>query len=192
LSDILAQQGQAVRAYGAELMFRCQSDQVLSERLSRQEADVRSLYARQPRETFAADLLAELASTQEWELLRAQAERQMTSPNQLVVVRARQMLALAMAHAPDEADRREAVRLYRAFVEDGLAEPADRACLAALLHGFGEPDEAKRIVLESLERSPPGDIPNLMALGQRLVAETGDREFRQALEAMLAKRGNHD
>lgn len=192
LSDILAQQGQAVRAYGAELVLRCQSDQALSERLSRQEADVRSLHARQPKETFATDLLAELALTQEWGLLREQAERQLTSPIPLVVIRARQMLALAMAHAPDDADRREAVRQYRALVEEGSAEPADRACLAALLHDFGEPDEAKRHVLESLERSQPGLIATLMALGQRLVAETGDREFRQALEAALAKRGNHD
>jgi hypothetical protein len=102
------------------------------------------------------------------------------------------MLALAMAHAPDDADRREAVRRYRALVEEGSAESADRACLAALLHGLGEPDEAKRLVLELFDRSPPGVIATLMALGQRLVAETGDREFRQALEAALAKRGNHD
>ncbi len=192
LSDILALHGQAVRAYGAELVLRCQSDQALLERLSRQEADVRSLHAAQPNATFAADLLAELALTHEWVLLREQAERQLTSPNPIVVARARQMLALAMAHAPDDADRREAVQQYRALIEEGSAEPADRACLAALLHGFGELDEAKRLVLESFERSPPGDIATLLALGQRLVAETGDRAFRRALEAAQARRANHD
>jgi hypothetical protein len=31
-----------------------------------------------------------------------------------------------------------------------------------------------------------------MALGRRLVADTGDRDFRRALEAALANRGNHD
>lgn len=192
LGEILAQHGHAVREYGAELVLRCKSDQTLSERLSRQEADVKSLHAAQPKETFATDLLAELALTQEWGLLRAQAERQLTSPNPLVVVRARQMFALAMAHAPDDADRQEAVRLYRALIEEGSAEPADRVRLIALLHGLGELDEAKRLVLESLEQSPLDGIATLMELGQRLVAQTGNRDFRLALEAALAKRGNHD
>jgi len=192
LLDILAQHGQAVAVYGAELATRCQSDHALAERLARQDADVRSLCGVQPQETFAADLFAELAAANEWSLLREHTERQLASPNPAVVRRARQMLALAMAHAPEEADRRIAIRQYQALVKEGLAEPADRARLAVLLHGSGELDAAKQLLRESLEGAPPAVFATLMELGQRFVAETGDRALRQFLETAKAKRGNHD
>ena len=133
-----------------------------------------------------------VAAANEWSLLREHTERQLASPNPAVVRRARQMLALAMAHAPEEADRRIAIRQYQALVKEGLAEPADRARLAVLLHGSGELDAAKQLLRESLEGAPPAVFATLMELGQRFVAETGDRALRQFLETAKAKRGNHD
>jgi hypothetical protein len=100
------------------------------------------------------------------------------------------MMALALAHGPDEADKREAIGQYRALIADGAAEASDRTRLVSLLHGLRKFDEAKQLVLESVAVSPPGALGAVIELGNRLVTETGDRAFRLDLEAARKKRGD--
>jgi predicted phosphodiesterase len=190
LQALLERRGQAVKAYGEELKARCAADPALADRISGHDVDVRSLVASQPKVTYAADLLADLAAAQEWSLLRDQAERQLGSPNPAVVAQARRMMALALAHGPDEADKREAIGQYRALIADGAAEASDRTRLVSLLHGLRKFDEAKQLVLESVAVSPPGALGAVIELGNRLVTETGDRAFRLDLEAARKKRGD--
>jgi predicted phosphodiesterase len=192
LQTLLQRRGQAVRVYGDELKARCAGDSELAARVSGHDGDVRRLLASQPKVTYAVDLLADLAAAQEWGLLRDQAERQLTSPNPAVVAQARRMMALALAHGADDEDKEEAMRQYRALIADGAAEASDRTNLVCLLHGLGEFDEAKRLVLESVGVSTQSALAALVDLGNRLVADTGDRSFRLELEAALKKRGNHD
>jgi predicted phosphodiesterase len=192
LHTLLQRRGQAVKIYGDELKARCAADSGLAARVSGHDGDVRRLLASQPKVTYAVDLLADLAAAQEWDLLRQQAERQLDSPNPAVVVQARRMMALALAHGSEDADKQEAIRQYRALIADGAEEVADRVRQVALLHGVGDFDEAKRLVLESLGLSPPSALADLLNLGHQLVADTGDRSFRLDLEAALAQRENHD
>jgi predicted phosphodiesterase len=192
LPTLLVQRGHAVTLYAQELKARCAADTGLAARISRHDDDVRSMLASQPKVTYAADLLVELAAAQDWSLLREQAGRQLASPNPAVVAQARRMMALVLAHGSDAADRQEAILQYRALIADGVAEAADRTNLVILLHSLGEVCEAKKLVLESLGVMPPDALAALIDIGHRLVAETGDRQFRTELEAEQRKRDAHD
>lgn len=192
LADLLAQHGQAVRTYGADLLARCQSDTTLASRLAQQDTDVRSLFAAQPQVSFAVDLFADLVQSQEWDLLAEQARRHLENPDAPTQVQARRMLALALAHSAEDSDRNEAIRAYEALIHDELAEAQDRGNLAALLLDTGRSDEAKAVVLDAISASSREALGLFNSIGQRIVGQTGDREFRKQLEAAIAERGGND
>lgn len=192
LSNLLAQHGQVVRAYGADLLARCQSDAALASRLDQQDADVRNLFATQPKVSFAVDLFADLVRSQDWELLVKQARRHLENKDAPTQVQARRMLAFALAHSTEDSDWTEATRAYEALIHDGLAEAHDRANLAALLLDSGRSDEAKAVVLDAIAASSHEALELFNGIGQRIVSQTGDREFRKQLEAAIAERGSHE
>ncbi|MEL0585486.1 MAG: metallophosphoesterase [Candidatus Thiodiazotropha sp. (ex. Lucinoma kazani)] len=192
LADLLAQHGQAVRAYGADLLARCQADTSLANRLAQQDTDMRNLFAAQPKVSFAVDLFADLVRSQEWELLAEQARRHLENPDAPTQVQAHRMLALALAYSAEDSDRNEAIRTYEALIHDRLAEAQDRVNLAALLLDMGRPDEAKAIVLEATAACSREALGLFNDIGQRIVGQTGDREFRKQLEAVITERGRHD
>lgn len=192
LADLLAQHGQAVSAYGADLLARCQSDAALASRLAQQDTDVRSLFATQPKISFAVDLFADLVRSQEWELLAKQARRHLENPDAPTQVQARRMLAFALTHSTEDSDWSEATRAYEALIHDGLAEAHDRANLAALLLGSGRSDDAKAVVLDAIAASSHEALELFNGIGQQIVGQTGDREFRKQLEAAIAERGGHE
>ena len=192
LADLLAQHGQAVRAYGADLLARCQSDAVLASRLAQQDTDVRSLFAAQPKVSFAVDLFADLVRSQEWELLAEQAGRHLENPDASTQVQARRMLAFALAHSAEDSDRNEAILAYETLIHDDLAEAQDRGNLAALLLDMGRSDVAKAVVLEAIAASSREALELFNGIGQRIVGQTGDRDFRKQLGAAIAERGGHD
>lgn len=192
LADILSQHGQAVRAYGADLLARCQSEAVLANRLAQQDTDVRSLFVAQPKVSFAVDLFADLVQSQEWELLAEQSRRHIENPDAMTQRQARRMLALALAHSAEASDRHEAVRAYEALIHNGLAEAQDRGNLATLLLGLDRAKEAKTVVLQAIAASSRESFELFNGIGQRIVGQTGDREFRKQLEAAIAERGGHD
>jgi hypothetical protein len=192
LADLLAQHGQAVRAYGADLLARCQSDAALASRLAQQDTDVRSLFATQPKVSFAVDMFADLVHSQEWELLAEQARRHLENPDAPTQVQARRMLAFALAQSTEKSDRNEAIRAYEAILHDGLAEMQDRGNLANLLLDMGRSDEAKAVVLEVIAAGPREALELFNGIGQRIVGQTGDRDFRKQLGAAMAERGGHD
>lgn len=192
LADVLKRRGESVKAYGLELVARCKADQPLATRLDGQDTDVRSLVAAQPRVSFAVDLFADLVSSEEWDLLREQASRHLESPDQTVVVQARRALALALAQGPDDVSRNAGVKHFENLLYDGLAGPQDRENLATLLLNLGRFDDAKAIVVEAIGVSPIENVRSLEGIGQRLVEQTGDREFRKQLEAVIAERESHE
>jgi len=192
LADVLAQHGQAVKAYGADLVARCQSDAALASRLAQQDTDVRRLFAAQPEVSFAVDLFADLVQSQEWGLLAEQARRHLENPDAPTQVQARRMLAFALAHSMEASDRNDAARVYETLIHDRLAEAQDRGNLASLLLDMGRPDEAKAVVLQAVTASSHEVLELLGGIGQRIVGQTGDREFRKLLEAAISKRGGHE
>lgn len=192
LADLLTQHGQAVKAYGAELLSRAASDAALAARLSQQDTDVRNLFAAQPKVSFAVDLFSQLVTEQDWTLLREQATRHLDNPDEATKTQARRMVALALAHSEETKDRDDAVYAYEGLIRDKLADTQDRGNLALLLTGLGRMDEAKAVVLQAIVASPREALEYLAGIGQRIVADAGDREFRRKLEAAIAERGGHD
>ncbi|MGR9105930.1 MAG: metallophosphoesterase family protein [Gammaproteobacteria bacterium] len=192
LGELLAQHGQAIRAYGTDLLARCQSDAALASHLAQQDTDMRSFFAAQPRVSFAVDLFADLVQSQEWELLVEQARRHLENPDVPTQIQARRMLALALAHSAEDSDRSEAIRAYGALIHDGLAEAQDRSNMATLLLNMGRSDEAKAVVLEAIAASSRETLELFNGIGERIVGQTGDRDFRKQLGAAIAERGGHD
>jgi predicted MPP superfamily phosphohydrolase len=185
LAELLAQHGNAVSAYGADLHSRCEFDVGLARRLAQQEADVRKLTSAQPKVSFTVDLFADLVQAQEWRILAEQARRHLENRDNATQVQARRMLAFALAHGTDVSDRNEAVLAYRSLIGDGLAEAQDCGNLATLLLDMDRPDEAKSVVLQSIAVSSGRDLERLTEIGQRIIGVTGDRAFRKQIEAAI-------
>ncbi|MDL2279916.1 metallophosphoesterase [Desulfovibrio sp. OttesenSCG-928-G11] len=189
LSNLLLQHGQAIRDYGADLHSRCQSDTALAARIAQHDRDMRTLAVAQPIISFAADLLSDLAETQDWELLAVQARRYLESQDTATQTYARRMLAGALAHSTEERDRNEAIRQYEALICDGQVSPEDYSNFAILLLSLGRHNEAQAVVLNGIAVTPCDKLGSLHEVGQNIVSQTGDRNFRKRLETAIAERG---
>ena len=182
LSEILRCQGDAVTEYSAILTALCESDPELRTRLDQQDEDARLMALVEPASTFeyTLDLFAELAAAGEWDLLREQSSRHLSSTDSSLASQAKRSLAVALAHSEDLHNRREAAALYKSLLATGLADPTDAVNLATLLFEIGDIEDAKAAVLSGTTRWPEA-ATQLTQIGQRIVEATGDRDFRDQL-----------
>lgn len=189
LARLLSQYGQPIKEYGADLHARCQIDTQLGSRLAQQDSDVRALFAVQPLNSFAAEVLSDLALSQEWALLVTQARRHLENQNPTTQVIARRMLAFGLANSTEEKDRDNASREYETLIHDGHADPSDYRNFATLLLNLNRTTEAQAVILSAVATIPLDGLRLLCDIGKIIVEQTGDRGFREKLETAIAKRG---
>lgn len=194
LSEIFMRYGDAVGRYGAMLEDLCNVQQALKDRLAEQENDAQVLAGAEPRESFSHTdaLLIELASAQEWELLRAQAQRHVDSPDPTIAIQAKRMLALGLANSEETADKQAAVTLYWSLAQEASAEITDVGNLATLLIEIEDFDKAKAVVLDGIGKFPANRAGYFSQIGQQIVEATGDRNFREQMKAAMVERGKRD
>lgn len=187
--DFFVHYGKPVEHYGMMLNELCGADLGLREKLGKREADARALTGVEPLQPFAHTLalLRELAAGQDWEALREQAERHLDSTERAVTIKARRMLALCFSQSPDRSERAQAVNLYNGLIADEAAKTTDFAALAFLLANMDNYEGAKKTLLVGMERFPDA-ADGYLAIGQRIVEATGDRAFRDELNAHRAGR----
>jgi predicted phosphodiesterase len=189
LLDILRDHGVPVVQYSSTLTELSKDDLELARRLREVESDSSRLAAAKEPKPFShsMSLLVELAEEKEWDLLRAQAERHLDSSHQEVSIRAKRMLALALAHSDKRGDLEMAIRLYSELSVDADLDATEVGNLATLLMEFGRFDDAKTIVLEGIQKAPHRTA-HIAEIGYRIVEATGDREFRDRLATALSGR----
>jgi 3',5'-cyclic AMP phosphodiesterase CpdA len=192
LAVILTTHGAAVMTYAATLSALCESDASLQARLDRQDADARSLAAVGHSEPFShtRDLWQDLADAHEWDMLREHVEQHISSSDQSLALQARRMLALALASSGEHNDRRRAAEIYRELVEADPIEPTDAINLARTLVDLDQADDAKAVVLAAIRQCSVSASDRLGGVGQAIVEATGDRKFRDQLQAAIAERGS--
>jgi predicted phosphodiesterase len=188
LDDFLSRYGDAVERFG-RVLGEISEANALRARLDEREADARALAGAEPLKPFAHTLalLRELATAQEWTLLHEQAERHLESADEAAAREAKRMLALALAHSEEEAEKRRAADLYRSLAGMEEATPDDLVALASLLAGFREHNDAKSVVLSGMGRFPDA-ADSFVTIGHAIVEATGDRPFRDELNARRAAR----
>mgnify|MGYP001600266958 FL=1 len=120
--------------------------------------------------------------------MREHAQRHLASPDPVVGIQAKRMLALGLAHSTEAADKEAAIELYRSLAGDGSAEVSDAGNLATLLWETGRLQEAKTAVLGGIEKFSANRVDSLLEIGQRIIEATGDRNFRKQM-ASMAERG---
>ena len=193
LSDIFAKYGSAVTEYGTTLegIIKVQPD--LEARLIELENDSRLLAATEPQVPFshASALFVQLAEEHEWNLLRAQAERHLSSPDEALAFQAKRMLALSLAQSKESADTADAIKLYRELIQEN-AEPSDAGNLAMLLIEIDDFEDAKTTVIHAIEEFPFKMTDYFRQIGLKIVEATGDRDFRKQLETAAQARGKRD
>lgn len=194
LSDLFVMHGDAVGQYGATLEELCNAHPALRARLAEQESDAQTLASAGPREPFShtGALLAELAATQDWGLLREQAERHLDSPDRTVAIQAKRMLALSLAHSEEPADKATAIDLYRSMTKGDSLEASDAGNIATLLIEAESFEEAKAIVLNGIETFAAKATEYFFQIGLKIVETSGDRKFRKQLEEAAQARGKRD
>jgi len=193
LSDIFAQYGVAVKQYGDILQELCFIDSSLGSRLAIQEKDAKMLANTEPHQEFShtVALMKELADAEEWALLRDRAQRHTDSPDSTIVISAKRMLALGLAHSEDSTDKIKAIEIYRLLINDQSTEFTDGGNLAILLMEVNSSEsleEAKAVVLRGIDQFPTKS-DYYAEIGQTIVEATGDKGFRQELESTVAQRG---
>lgn len=191
MQDILARHGDMVSEYGALLAALCGQDNALMQRLAGLEQEAASLAGGGPAGTFVhtVKLLDELAEAGDWPDLRVHASRHIDSADAGLAVHARRMVALALAHGDADADKAQAIEVYRVLADDPEAVPTDLGNLAHLLVESGDPDSAKHCVIRGVEYFPEEYAAYFAEVGHRIIEQTGDRVFRVRLEDALRKRG---
>jgi hypothetical protein len=184
LSDFLTRYGDAVLRYGTILNALAESHAEVGEKLVERNAYARALAGVEPQEPFSHTLalLRELAAEHDWEALREQAERHLDTSDPAVATEARRMLALSLAQSPDATDKARSVETYRALTESGQASATDFAALASLLTAATDYEGAKAVLMTGMEKFPDS-ASGFLAVGQTIVEATGDRAFRDELNA---------
>jgi len=192
-SDIFARHGDTVEQYGDVLKELCKADSALKNRLAAQENDAHMLANAEPRESFphTGALLSELATAQDWDLLRVHAQRHVNSADPAIAIQAKRMLALSLAHSEVAADKRTTIDLYRSLAGGDSAKFSDVGNLATLLIEAGSLEDAKAAVLVGIARFP-AKTDYFSQIGQRIVEATGDRFFRKQIEGAIVERGKLD
>ena len=183
LPKIIDRHGAVLERYGEALAALCTADSACQLRLEEHEKDARRLANSEPRETFSHtfSLLADLAATRDWSLLRKQAERHVESADPTVATQAKRMLALALANSDEPADKGEAIQYYRSLAESESAVSSDIGNLAILLADDGCMDDAAEVVLNGI-RMFPAKENDFAEIGQKIVEATGNRDFRKQIE----------
>ena len=186
LTDILTRHGDLIGEYGEVLTKECQIDSMLQERLEELNEDARSLDSTEPQGQFphSLDMLEDLATSQEWTLLRQQAERFVGVSDPKIASQAKRMMALALANSDELSNRSEALRLYGALAECELAEFSDIGNLAILFMSIDCAKDAGDTVLKGIQMFPE-KATYFEEIGQRVVGATGDRELRLRIEGAL-------
>ncbi len=194
LVDLLARYGEPVARYGAILQEIGGSQEDLKARLVDQEKDARMNAEAEPEKglSHTSALLASLSAEGDWVSLREHAARHLESPDRTVAVQAKRMLALGLAHSTENMDRVTAADLYRSLAKEGLAEPSDVRNLATVLVNVASFEEAKVVLLNGMRDFEAKASGGFYDIGLKIVAATGDREFRKQLEAAIAARGKRD
>lgn len=191
MQDILARHGEMVGEYAALLVELGEKDPALKARLTVQQQEAQSLASTEPSGGFAhtVKLLDELAAGHEWEELRAHARRHIDIPDAGLSIHARRMLALALAHSDMHAEKAEAIEIYSALSNGPDALPTDLGNLAMLLLEAGNLDGAKNIVIRAIEGCPEAQTDYFAQISHRMIESTGNRAFREWMEAALGTRG---
>ena len=183
LTDIISNHGDPVGHYGQELISICESNSGLWDRLKSHNRDSQILAGSEPQESFShtLNLFEELASSQEWCLLRDQGRRHSATSDPNVAVIAKRYMALALANSDEQGEKVGAIEQYRSLSQSEGADFTDFGNLASLLFEGGRMDEAGDAVLNGI-RQFPEKRTYYVGIGHRIVEATGDRQLRLRLE----------
>ena len=186
LTNILKEYGDPVGHYGQELISICELESGLWDRLKSHNRDSRMLAGSESQESFShtLNLFDKLADSQDWGLLRDQAERHSRISDPNVTVKAKRYLALALAHSDEQAEKAEAIEQYRSLSQSEGVDFTDFGNLSSLLFETGRMDEAGDAVLNGIRKFPEKRT-YYVRIGHRIVEATGDRELRLRLEGTI-------
>ena len=184
LADILRRHGGAVHLYAEMLQRLCETNSNLCERLASREHNAQLLAGIEPSQPFTHTiaLLDHLKAEEDWDGLRDQAARHIGSPSHTVSLKAKRMLALCLARSTERADRERAVAIYRDLAGADNAEAEDYAALATALSAIEDYSAAKAIIQSGMIKFP-ASVDGFASIAQTIIEATGDREFRQQLDA---------
>ncbi len=190
LADIFTRYGDMVREYGVVLEQISNAQPNIKARLLEYEDDARKLVNANRLEFFSYtfSLLDNLAYTKDWGLLREQAQRHISSYNSKLAAHAKRMLALSLANSYEEEDKNNAIKLYQSLIESGVVEFTDVGNFSTLLMNVGRLEEAKTVTLRGIEQFPVEHIRYFTDIGRKIVEESGDRVFRDALETIIKEK----
>jgi predicted MPP superfamily phosphohydrolase len=138
-----------------------------------------------PARPHTASLLAELAVSEDWELLETRARRACASSDPALARLATRMLAMALMHSDEAPERAQAAAIAGQLLEDDAAEEEDYLLAAAAFEVNGEPARSIALTGEAISRWP--DSARLISYARDLVTRTGDVSLRDAIEQAAAE-----
>jgi predicted phosphodiesterase len=189
LEDILHHHGSQVRDFATLLAAASARHPQVAQALASIESGSRLLPAvvdNATRTSPTVELLATLAEAADWQTLEVHARRHITSPLEGVALAAQRGLARALAHSHDLNRQRDGIAIYEQLIRTS-PRSSDHAELAALLFTVQDYSAARDAVLRGIAACPIEASGQLLELGQRLVAATGDRNLRKHLDTLVRR-----
>lgn len=188
LDDVLADHGQQLQKYVDTLRVLATTNTGLWEQMVMRNNDAAKLAGAENATPFqhTLGLLDDLLAQGDWEGLQEAAERCSKLDDRAVSAKGKRALALCLARYTEQDERRRAICLYREVVVSGYGQAGDWAALATMLTDAGNQKEAKTAVKEGIRRFP-GKIGGFVEVGMKIVAATGDVEFRDELRMHQAE-----
>ena len=187
---IFYQYGYMIGEYESILEQICNAQPTIRNRLLEYENDARKLvnFDLSGHSPHIANFLHTLANERDWEILREQAQRHLDSSDSKLATHAKKMLAISLANSHELEDKTTAISIYQSLMESNLAEFNDVGNLAILFVNIGRFDEAKNVILFSIEHFPVDRRDYFFEIGQQIVKASGDRKFRDLLVNMVKER----
>lgn len=184
LPKLVARHGASVTHFGERLMaLASESDAIRSRLLDYERGSEALALATLPKSsTHTQQLLRDLAKSEDWPILRQQAERHLDSTHHETSVLAHRLLALCLSHTRDATDARRAISLLMSLWSSSDRSMSDACALATLLFNDGQIPDARSVVLEAIRDFGYATEP-LLEIGERLVEATADKTLRDALRA---------
>lgn len=170
--------------YAEWLLSLAHSYNGVSTELDRREKQFRALASSTAPGPYqhARLLMKRLEDEGDWPLLELTARKQSATPDRVIALEAKRMLAVSLAHSDEIEKQSEAAEIAASLAREPQRSVNDVIIGITILGNLGRDDAAKQLLLEGLQLFPD-DLEGLLEVGRKLALDTGDGVLREALDA---------
>lgn len=191
LENLLQDYGRLINEFCGKLISFCHSDCRLAERIQQLNDDVIEIASINEEPSYHIVLISDLIDKGDYSTAVEFARRYQTDTDGKPRPEIKRLLAFALANSTDANANNEALKEYEYLLNDKYDNLQDISNYLKLLINMGMQQKAKDFILDAMPTIPENGLSVLHEAGMTIV-QTGDQDFKNMLNAGMAKRESHD